>query len=162
MKTRLALGFRVRGAELDPDTITRETDVTPSRTFSVGEARGQAARLVAGWDWDSEWADHDTEVLMRDFVRTFGAHAATFRRVVDAGASATLRVSGDVLGDLITTEDAAEAAGWDGGHGTSFAPFIACDRPAVFFDTELIGLVAAMGAEIDTHIDFDLDSGDAP
>jgi hypothetical protein len=159
VKTRLQLRFRVWGRAVNPTVLTSATAVTPTRAFEVGEARGKASRQVAGWEWHSGWGDRDAEPLLAEFVRVFESHTAVFRKAVDAGADASLTIVGEVLGDLVSSQEEADAKGWFNGEGADFRPFIADDRPIIDLDLAVLHVLVEMNAQLNTHLDFDLDDG---
>jgi hypothetical protein len=157
VRTELQLILRIWGARLDPGEMTLRTGVSPRRAFEVGEARGRAASQVAGWEWESR-TGNDVEPLMADLVRALGPHASHVKAAADAGAMVQLTVVGTVAGDLIPDAVTADATGYAVPEGEGFEPFIAADRPVIYFDEAALGFLSATSAVLEVHLDFDLDA----
>lgn len=146
------------GPNLDPDALTDATKVPATKSFHVGERPGNAAHLVAGWEWWSDWGDSDADSLFAELLRVLQPNEACFREAASNGADVSLSVVGEVYADLISTEAEADAKGWYGGEGKWFRPFLATDRPVIFLDQELLNFLTATHCTFATHLDFALDN----
>jgi Domain of unknown function (DUF4279) len=151
--TRLHLVLRFRGASLDPAELTQRTGIEPSRSFSVGEGRGDSVQ-VGGWEWTSAPSDR-TETLLDEMMRLFGANARVLRTCIGEDARVSLSVVGEVGGIVVTSAAQAQQRRIDWGSGP-FKPFVDGDRVALSLVPEVVAFLAALGASIDTHIDLEL------
>jgi hypothetical protein len=158
-KTCLQLRFRVWGPNLNPEKLTSDLNINPSRTFQVGELAGRAAHNVAGWEWCSAWAGWDTDPIVEGFVDLFSPHAAILRSCADDGARVFLAVVGDLGADLVDTLEEADKRGYGFEENEQFAAFLDCDRVGVAFDAKALQFLAAISSSLSTHIDIDLDDG---
>jgi Domain of unknown function (DUF4279) len=148
----------VWGRNLDPEALTLQLEVEPSRSFLVGERAGRAAHEVAGWEWESEWSGWDIEPSVRRLIGLLGPHRAILKSCVDDGATARLVVAGEIDMDVVPTLAEADSRGY-GFEAGEFAPFLDGDRVGLYFDSDALQFLADIGATLDTHIDIDLDDG---
>lgn len=154
--TELHLAFRLRGPDLDPEALSKETGFTPTRTFAKGELPGRGVVGVAGWDWRSE-SGPDVEALLQTMVELLGPHATAIRARVDAGATAVLTVVGAVTGDVLLTPVEAEQRRITVTPDEPFEPLFDGDRIGLWFDPEVMAFLAAVGCSLGTHIDVELE-----
>jgi Domain of unknown function (DUF4279) len=153
--TSLRLKLQLRGPNLDPTELTRLMGIEPSRSFGVGEARAPGARGVAVWSWQSDPAS-ETGQIQAELLRLFSPHVAMLRSRVETGASTLLSVVGHAGGIVVSSAEQAEARRVDWDYGAPFKPFFDGDRVEFYLAPEVIAFAAAIGASIDTYIDFEL------
>jgi hypothetical protein len=157
-KTCLQLRFLVWGSNLNPEALTLQLGVEPSRSFLAGESQGHAAHEVAGWEWESEWTDWDIGPSIRRLVELLGLNRAVLRSCVNDGASIQLMVAGEFDMDVIADLEEAERRGYAFDEGR-FAPFLDGDRVEMHLDPGALQFLADIKATLGTHIEIDLHDG---
>jgi hypothetical protein len=150
--TQIQLVFRVWGPRLDPELLTAQTGTIPSRIFQVGELKGAAANVVAGWEWRTGEGSDD-EPMVREMLDVLSPHAGVFRACRDEGADIWLSAVGTVGGDLIDTPEQAQQRRWHVSSDTPFEPILDVDRVGLGLSAEAIRFLADVGASFETHID---------
>jgi hypothetical protein len=95
--------------------------------------------------------------MLAEMVRLFGPNASALRSLLDADAHAWLSVVGEVAGLVVSSAEQAEERRIDWGDREPFKPFFDGDRVGLYFTAEVVAFLAAIGASIATHIDFELD-----
>lgn len=150
--TQIQLVFHVWGPRLDPDLLTARTGVIPSRTFRVGERKGAAASIVAGWEWSTNKGSDD-EPMVREMLEVLNPHVDVLRACCDEGADLWLTVSGTVGGDLIETPELADQRRWHVSRDRPFEPILDVDRVGLILSVEAVRFLADVGASFETHID---------
>ena len=148
----MRLRCSIFGTNVDPDSLTTQFGVAPSRTFLVGESRRSYARDKAGWDWESAEAGPDIEAILATFLNIFSPYEAVFHRCVEEGATVILSISGTT--EVAVVDSPKEAGGRPYEASEPFSALLDSDRVELFFDIEFLRFLTSISASLQTHIDI--------
>ena len=158
--TRLQLWFRLFGPNLDPQRITDQIDVRPTRAFCKGERPAPRVRHLAEWQWRSDWCnDQSAKPLMDELLDVLGPHRAVLHDEVTDGAGASVTIVGHTYGMVIESPAEADKRGWYSGRdGKPFVPFFAASAVGLTLDRDFLEFLVAVGSTFDTDIAVGLDA----
>ena len=126
--TEVCAGFKLTGADFDPDEVTRRVGLEPTRTWRAGDIRrpGATAAKISCWslytDLEQTW---DTDRHIAQVIDLLRPHIQSINAV-----RKELRLEAEFACVL----------------------YIRSKRPALHFDRAILDVVDALDAEIDVDI----------
>jgi hypothetical protein len=146
----LYFSFHLRGPLLNPDQLTRETGLVPSRTFQRGEQRRPARQDEAGWYYQTGRSIGDGDMLQDYFLERLKPQAAIFRHEVEVGAAATVTLVGTMLGYLVGSRREADELNFM--NTGEFEPFLEGATLTMQLNRPFIDFLGAVGATFSTYV----------